>query len=108
MEIKQEIAGVKNQPINMFVKVCRLTVLIPLTRPTPKIAPITAWEVETGTPTNVKKWTVIASARTTISAEKGSRRTSFRPTVSITGRLKVNMPRAMLNPPINVAENTPI
>ena len=30
-----------------------LTVIIPLTIPTPKTAPITAWEVETGTPINV-------------------------------------------------------
>jgi len=45
--------GVKNHPVKIFFKVPQLTVLIPFTIPTPNIAPITAWEVDTGTPTNV-------------------------------------------------------
>jgi hypothetical protein len=51
--MKQAIAGVSNHPIKMLLSVRRLTVLIPLTTPTPNTAPITAWDVETGTPTNV-------------------------------------------------------
>jgi hypothetical protein len=53
MAIKQATTGVKNHPMKMFVNVRLLTVLIPLTMPTPKTAPITAWDVETGTPKTV-------------------------------------------------------
>ena len=67
--IKLAIAGVRNHPIKIFMNVRLLTVLIPLTRPIPRTAPMTAWEVETGTPLYVYRCTVMASAKTTISAE---------------------------------------
>lgn len=65
MAITLATTGVRNQPISMFTRVRRLTVLMPLIIPTPNTAPITAWEVETGTPTRVYTWTVMASAKTT-------------------------------------------
>jgi len=106
MVIRQATTGVSPHPNTTFLSIRRLTVLTPRMMPIPSTAPTVAWDVDTGTPIHVKIWVVKLMAKTTIKAEKGSTLTSLRPTVSITGRLKVRMPRAMLNPPRREAVKT--
>jgi hypothetical protein len=71
--------GVDTHPMAIPTSVFFRTVLRPFTRPTPVTPPTTAWEVDTGTPTCVNKWTVIAAENVEIKAENSSRWTIFFP-----------------------------
>ena len=61
--------GVESHPIPISMSVFLLTVLAPLMSPKPVTPPTTAWEVDTGTPTCVKKCTVMAADNAEIKAE---------------------------------------
>ena len=87
--------GVEIHPIPISTSVFLLTVLAPLMSPKPVTPPTTAWEVDTGTPTCVKKCTVMAADNAEIKAENPSSSTILLPTVFMTFLLYVNTPNAI-------------
>ena len=98
-EIKAAVIGVKIQPKPIFASRLKLIFLPPLARPSPKTAPTTACELDTGTRGKEGKFiinkksfkvedantkSVVELAKTTIKAPIGEISMMLDPTVSIT------------------------